>query len=310
MLGDLFFNGYLLDVPEIPAKMTEPLVLYHGDPDGFTSAAIALQQMPDATLVQVDYGLVSVGVVGDGASVIHVKGDNNSLSSYPICGRDIYFLDYHLGANDTTSLLADANSVHIFDHHKSSVFLEDLQADNLFVHRDMSKAACALTWRHFFPGIETPWLVSYVQDRDLWTKQLPYTNEINAYLITIGQTIEAWEEHLQAPMTQKMQSIGRGVLMSEKALVTLVIQETLRWVDFMGHTVPCACSSILRSEIGHVLAEMGSAEFGIVYFPRACGDYKVSLRSNGFDVSKLAASFPGGGGHNNAAGFEVKELPF
>jgi nanoRNase/pAp phosphatase (c-di-AMP/oligoRNAs hydrolase) len=61
------------------------------------------------------------------------------------------------------------------------------------------------------------------------------------------------------------------------------------------------------SEIGHELATTGGT-FGLIWYLGENNKAKISLRSNGdHDVSAIAKQF-GGGGHKNAAGFEVDIL--
>ena len=57
-------------------------------------------------------------------------------------------------------------------------------------------------------------------------------------------------------------------------------------------------------EAGHRLAQE-SGTFGLVWHRSASGRVYVNLRSNGeYDVSEIAKAF-GGGGHRNAAGYQV-----
>jgi DHHA1 domain len=66
----------------------------------------------------------------------------------------------------------------------------------------------------------------------------------------------------------------------------------------------------LASDLGHKLA-VESGSFGLVYsYNGAKGEWMFNLRSNGdFDVTEIATYF-GGGGHKNAAGFTQSVLPF
>lgn len=65
------------------------------------------------------------------------------------------------------------------------------------------------------------------------------------------------------------------------------------------------CPPHLTSDVGHELANQ-SGTFGLCWTLGQSGTVaKCSLRSNGeYDVSAIARTF-GGGGHRNAAGFEV-----
>ena len=64
------------------------------------------------------------------------------------------------------------------------------------------------------------------------------------------------------------------------------------------------CPPHLQSDVGHELANQ-SGTFGLLWCIDKDNQCKCSLRSNGdYDVSAIAKAF-GGGGHRNAAGFEV-----
>ena len=64
------------------------------------------------------------------------------------------------------------------------------------------------------------------------------------------------------------------------------------------------CPPHLASDVGHQLAT-ASGTYGLLWYINKEGKCLCSLRSNGdYDVSAIARAF-GGGGHKNAAGFEV-----
>ena len=64
------------------------------------------------------------------------------------------------------------------------------------------------------------------------------------------------------------------------------------------------CTPQFASEAGNILAQ-ASGTFGMTWIINSKGMANVSLRSIGdYDVSAIAKTF-GGGGHRNAAGFEV-----
>ena len=64
------------------------------------------------------------------------------------------------------------------------------------------------------------------------------------------------------------------------------------------------CTPQFASEAGNILAKE-SGTFGMTWMINSKGMANVSLRSIGdYDVSAIAKTF-GGGGHRNAAGFEV-----
>jgi oligoribonuclease NrnB/cAMP/cGMP phosphodiesterase (DHH superfamily) len=78
-------------------------------------------------------------------------------------------------------------------------------------------------------------------------------------------------------------------------------------VRIAGHDVLMVNATTMFSEVAGELAK--GYPFGVAWFQRQDGKYQFSLRSTeaGVDVSLVAKSF-GGGGHKNAAGFEVKQM--
>ena len=71
-----------------------------------------------------------------------------------------------------------------------------------------------------------------------------------------------------------------------------------------AHGLAANCPPHLASDVGHELA-VQSGTFGLLWYINKDGKCLCSLRSNGdHDVSAIAKAF-GGGGHRNAAGFEV-----
>ena len=78
--------------------------------------------------------------------------------------------------------------------------------------------------------------------------------------------------------------------------------ETYDIEEFQG--LAANCPPHLVSDVGHELANR-SGTFGLLWSLDKDGRCNCSLRSNGnYDVSAIAKAF-GGGGHKNAAGFEV-----
>jgi hypothetical protein len=63
---------------------------------------------------------------------------------------------------------------------------------------------------------------------------------------------------------------------------------------------------VFSSELAHTLAKESNGGFGLTYYIRKGNVAVCSLRSekDGPNVSVIAASY-GGGGHRNAAGFEI-----
>lgn len=260
------------------------LVLYHGNCiDGFTAAWVAWRHFGDkAEYVPLQYG--------SGGADVEVPD---------VTGRDVIMVDFCTGREQLLRLHAAAASFHVLDHHKTA---EAACAGLDFCTFDMNKSGAMLA-QDYFCRIPN-WLVSYVQDRDLWRFHLPNSKEINAYISAQPQSFERWSE-----MHENGEAVaaigGRGVLAFIDRYVGEMCDQA-RAQEFAGYVVPVVNAPYINtSELVGKLAE--TALFAVGWFQRGDGKYQYSLRSRGdFDVSEIAKRY-GGGGHKNAAGFAVDE---
>jgi hypothetical protein len=162
-----------------------------------------------------------------------------------------------------------------------------------------SGAVLAWEWAHDQP---TPWLLNYIQDKDLWAWVLPFSREINAAVASYPFDYHLWSQFKQKELEQE----GRAILRYENELVNKLVAEAIS-VDFHGAVVPSVHSAVLTSQIGERL----SAEhpFCVMWHDRdGRRYYSMRSREDGTDVGAIAASF-GGGGHTHAAGFSVSLGP-
>lgn len=191
----------------------------------------------------------------------------------------------------------------VLDHHKSAA--EDL--DGLpYCTFDMHRSGAMMTWDYFnafdMYSNPTPWIIKYVQDRDLWTWKLPHSKEINTYIGSLPNDFYVWTKVNSAGPEAALEA-GKAMLMYKKTLIDRIVENKARLVEVKGHKVWCANSAFLQSEIGNVLADRGP--FALVYSETGDGRWAYSVRvsaESDFDGSTFAKSF-GGGGHRKAAGF-------
>jgi oligoribonuclease NrnB/cAMP/cGMP phosphodiesterase (DHH superfamily) len=158
-----------------PFEEIMDLILYHAQcPDGWTAAYVAKQKYPGAELVPLKHGL-SPEALDD---------------LFKMCfHNDVLMLDYSLSTRELNDQMANvAKSFHIYDHHRTSqTVLEG--AD--YATFDMTRSGAGLTWDYLF-GTRRPWIVDFIEDRDLWNWKLPRSREICAYLNTLPFTLKAW----------------------------------------------------------------------------------------------------------------------
>jgi len=94
-----------------------------------------------------------------------------------IKGKNVVILDFSFDNKTTKRMIKSANELLVIDHHKSAmVELHDITN----THFDMNKSGAMLAWDFFHPGKEAPKFIQYIQDRDLWKWELPYSKEFSA----------------------------------------------------------------------------------------------------------------------------------
>ena len=258
-------------------------VLYHNDADGY-GAAYAIWKAFDAAetilFLPVQYG--------------------QPVPELPETIEELFIVDFSYD-RATCEALAGKYKLVILDHHKTA---EKNLAGLPYATFDMNKSGAVLAWEHMFSGdyvAVVPDILLYVQDRDLWRFELPYSEEVNLYIATLDSIFTAWD------CFDLMRAVRTGGAI--KRFRDSQIKRRLKDCDlqtFAGHLVPIVNASDNISELGHELCRLfPESAFSVSYCDRSDGQRSYSLRSIGeFDVSAIAKLF-GGGGHRNAAGFVI-----
>lgn len=287
------------------------LIITHAKcPDGWAAAFIAKKRYPEAEILALDHG--------------------EPVPFDAVRGKDVLVLDFSWPVREDNIKLHDiAKSFHIYDHHKSA--LERI-GDLPFVTFDMKRSGAGLTWDYLFgkdsglPFLHVldkdfyidkrftisgaaarPFYVDYVEDRDLWNWALPGSKAVNAYIMTLPFTIEAWQ-YLDKINVEHAEQFGLAVLAHINRYVQEAVDESQRgFIEIGEHkflTVAVVnCPYMNCSEVGNVLAQR--ADVGLTWFERADGMIAFSLRSIGdIDVSEIAKKYLGGG-HKHASGFRL-----
>lgn len=294
--------------------MTQPLIIYHGECfDGFTAAWAARSHF------------MSKGVRPDFYGAVYPPGGQDTELP-EVAGRDVFMVDFCVSREQLLRLHGQASSFQVIDHHKThQEACEGLD----FCEFDMDRSGAGMTW-DFFNGrggdgftedhrqSHRPWLVNYVQDRDLWKFELPESRIVNAYIMCQEMTWANWDWMFEMPCGGAV-SQGKGAeaylqryvrdmkkLARRMSFPRLPMSEDGEEKSIAPHVdIPVVNAPYLgTSELVGALAE--GVSFAVGWFQRADGFYQYSLRSRGeFDVGALAEKF-GGGGHTQAAGFTVE----
>ena len=242
----------------------------------------------------------------------------------PHAGRDVIFVDFSYKAPVLHAMAAKARTVLILDHHKTAQedlaslpppldgpynpnFMEGWQREcnaPAAIHAlfDMNRSGAAIAWDYFVGG-PRPEFIEYIQDRDLWRKQLPNGDEFTIALRSYAQDFATWDLFIGVGaqlLIEEGRAIQRYYRLRVEELKRSAYKARLGEHDIWISNAPYFAAS----EVAGELAERGLA-FGASYFEVEPNRFQYSLRSRGdFDVSTVARLF-GGGGHKAAAGFTV-----
>ena len=299
----------------------KPLVIYHANcTDGFGAAFAAWCKLGnDAEYVPMHYG--------------------DPLP--PVDGRDVYVLDFSFPRQETDLLLTDTHRFTWLDHHRTAFEMYCMEEREFFQHDvtdehdnhvrhillDNNKSGALLAWEHFHPEKDVPYLIRCIDDRDRWQFKFGDSKALHAGLqLEKPWTFERWAELVPAMGGSSgalaivisngyasLRAYHEQVQHSAKKATPCALPASVNTPD--GRVVPSVAFDPLPglavntpnniSEVGHELAN-ASGTYGLVwYYDGATGRANCSLRSNGdYDVSAIAKAF-GGGGHKNAAGFNI-----
>lgn len=244
-------------------------------------------------------------------------------------GRDVYVLDFSYPRVELVRMRAviedcrferinhegpceKANRLWVLDHHKTA----QTDLDNLpFCVFDMRKSGAVMAWEYFHcsgladpPQDEgrVPELFRYVQDRDLWRWELPYSRAISAALTASGALTDfrklidiyrwwsAGEMDDASSMKLVLARDGSTILRVERQQVerivataeeveilvlpkrvipkdaTKEVESIVEVGSYQTYRCLAATSAVLQSEVGEALAlesaRRGRDAIGVVYY--------------------------------------------
>ena len=216
-------------------------------------------------------------------------------------GKNVVILDFSYDNATTKRLISEAASLLVIDHHKSAmVELHDVSN----THFDMTHSGARLSWDFFHPGHPPPKLINYIEDRDLWKWELPYSKEFSAAFDMVPFTFEDFEKYEDDSVFDDAVKRGSYILAYSKTVIKKVCEKAAQR-RYQGMDVMVVNSSHWMSEIGNRLSH--DCDFAVIwYYDHEDRKNKVSLRAfhDNVDVSEIAKRF-GGGGHKKAAGFAL-----
>lgn len=270
------------------ARHKDIAILYHGGcPDGLGGAYAAWKKF------------------GDEAEYIPVK--HGLPAPEDLAGRTLYLIDFCYPKDIMDTLLAQAKSLTVLDHHLGIRNVVETMPAYVF---DANRSGATIAWNYFHPDTPVPALLSYIEDGDLYRFSLPDSRQILAYFYTtplLGAPFEDWDplvRMLDDP-AKRIRIVETGTLFEQHhAHIVERAVNHAELVRFEGYECYFACTTgEFVSDVGHRLV-MKKPPIALIASVDADG-LRVSLRSDkSVSVAVLAQKY-GGNGHPAAAGFRI-----
>lgn len=212
-------------------------------------------------------------------------------------------VDYSFSLEEFREYSSKVEEIIWIDHHETSeeIALSKKLPRNIKIIHNKQHCGAVLTWNYFFSFLEIPKFLLYVEDRDLWKWELPNSKEINTGINSYGFNLDNIPKFFDL---DNMKEEGKILLRQQENNINQLLKNVIRF-NLCGYNVPCLNTPpFYISEAGSILAK--NEPFSLLWYDT--DEYtSISLRSSkdGIDVSKIAKKF-GGGGHINAAGFNLE----
>jgi oligoribonuclease NrnB/cAMP/cGMP phosphodiesterase (DHH superfamily) len=274
----------------------KPLVVYHGPTcaDGLAAAWCFWNRYKDN--VEYKVGLYQADV------------------DYGIFkNRNVYLVDFLYPPETIYEICKVANHVVVLDHHEDAIkkifdfYAESNWPENLdMTGCDTRYSGAMLAWLYLNTRTP-PAFLHYIQDRDLWSWQIPesknfsrglFSEPLDFYTLDRCYNEPSFVEHL----------ITKGQILNDEAHIRIerTIKYSTRYIQAGDLTIPVTnCPVDFVSELGNLLAY--TYPLAIMYFDMA-NSRDFSLRSASNNPSHVAvdvvARLFGGNGHKHAAGFK------
>lgn len=227
----------------------------------------------------------------------------------------VYFLDYTLPRAQMLEVAKKVSKVIVIDHHISAQKALIDMPSNVELHFDIGRSGAVLAWQHFYPGIDVPSFLLYIEDYDIWANKLVGTHEFFAWftarnprtIIELNNLIADFPETVDAFLDSRQYRHGTTVMQYRQILIDFILEKpvfvTLDGVEMVKFNCPLV-------QINAYVGKQAVAKYGKPsWIWSEVGEngkivVRHALRSDDSlaDVSLIAVKH-GGGGHRNAAGF-------
>jgi len=244
---------------------------------------------------------------------------NHGMNYTGLCkkikNKNVLICDYSFPISIFNDMIRATNgNILILDHHKTAE--KQLSSVNQkYIVFDMNHSGAFITWTFMYGFSNIPKCVLYIEDNDIWTKQLPLTKEFTSYIETLPYEYKEYDNFFDEKyLTNTVFIQGLGMVIKDNQYINQLSKQAIPYfVEISGryYFIACLSSSILRSDIGsNLLSYYKNINFSMIYSNNISRNYTtISYRSNNdkTDVSEIA-KIHNGGGHRNASGIGISGI--
>jgi len=289
------------------------ICIYHGGcDDGFGAAWSVWRKWPDVQFVPGVYGkLPPVETRGKNILMVDFSYKRDVLEKLPF--NNLVILDHHKTAEQEIRPWAGCSMKALREGAELICAQAATETGHpIAAHFDMNTSGAVMAWDFCFTiphNDPPPNMLALIQDRDLWRFAFgDRTKEFSAALRTYPMDFAVWDAIAADP--DKLIADGKIILRAHQFNVNKFCEEAFT-ERISGYDVPCVNVPYhYASDVAHELLQRNpEAPFAAAWFKRGDGLFQASLRSENHrvDVSEIAKKH-GGGGHRNAAGFQIPSM--
>ena len=232
-----------------------------------------------------------------------------------VTGKNVIMVDFAYPLNITQQIIADAKTVTILDHHKTTNSLislkNDLNRDVYSLILDMSRSGAQIAWDYVNPNIQRPWFIDDIGDRDLWLWKIDGSRATTRAMcgLQLYENFDSINSILDNNRDFYL-TIGNILLGSDtnqyknicKTAIDCIVSTIDQKQQYKCRVVECDIGS--ASDVGNILIQDDKCDFSVMWrYILDRNEWKLSCRSKSLDLTKvIPLIFGNGGGHPCATG--------
>jgi len=185
----------------------------------------------------------------------------------------------------------------------------------------MERSGAQIAWDELNPGIERPWFIDDIGDRDLWTWNIQDSKNTTRAMFSLG-FYGSVEKFCQVNLMDRDYHVRIGAILNEEderqteAIVKRAVECKVNHPKLSSYRVKIVeCEHTNASDVCNRLVKDGDIDFSVAFRYDISKDEWCSARSliggnsrgEEIDLTKIVPIIdPTGGGHPHASGFTIR----